>query len=273
MNTQEQKNYDNPKKRHWRRTIINGIKDRLPVAPKDAVVIYLGGRENLDRELFRDHGFDVRNLICVERIRAVAKQIRNSGELCVHADFFETVWAALESIPAIHVVYGDLSGVITKPVLDNIVCWTKIGKFFKTVFAFNFLRGRDGESSDWFDQMFPREHRLVKPTHRGYLLYKTISGVIVTDWIESGQYNPILQGGMDSAVKKINYELAPFILEYRSESQTFDSLVYRLYGGGTVLFDPTPTDIGLAPYIPTTERLKAKRSLAAFLAHRTMRMK
>jgi hypothetical protein len=183
------KEYKFGPKNNWRRSVWNQIKARLRVPAKDALVLYLAGPGDYDREVAVSKGFRAHNLISVERNSAVLSQLREKDVLTIRGDFVDAVrtWPAKKPFD---VVFGDFCGDLSQGLLDAIGCFAVVRQTQRSVFAFNFQRGRDATL---------RNLRAKTPhiKHRGELLAEALACV------ESPSY-----------------------LSYRSGTLLFDSVVY-----------------------------------------------
>lgn len=141
--------YLSGQKNHWRRWMWNRIVERLPkgVKPKDATVLYLAGRENLDHDEAMRRGFKAANLIAVERDRGVVSELRKSGVTTLHMplDLAIMGWPKNRQID---VVIADFCCGITdsmRPFVAALLSAQCMG----AVVATNFQRGREpGELVD-----------------------------------------------------------------------------------------------------------------------------
>lgn len=59
-------NYNFDEKNKWRIWNWNRIRERLTCKPRDALVLYLAGPQDLDRAVAMRKGFDPLNMIAVE---------------------------------------------------------------------------------------------------------------------------------------------------------------------------------------------------------------
>lgn len=284
----EAMNYKFGQKNHWRRTIWNAISDRLQVPAKDAVVLYLGGKTDLDRQIALSKGFRPENMLFIDRSKKVVDGQRGAGHLAIAADFFQAVHSLPRSLEA-SVVFGDFCSGMSPDTLDKVCGSLWLKNTHAAVFAFNFLRGRDPSWCQWSNaarDLWGSPSGGTK--HRGRQL---IDWVLLTltlqthPWFEyddrndgwgfsskaprqfkTGQLGEVI----GRYVKPITQVMRPQIFDYRSVSrQTFDSVVFvnpvKLYAAkllADVWRDP-PVDVA-----PGT-----RSRLAAVAAHRTMRRK
>lgn len=160
-----EKQYKFGAKNQWRRTIWNLIDDRLRVHRSKAIVLYLAGEADLDREILIRKGFDSRNLIAVERNVDVVASLRARGILTIQGDFFGVVKAWKSKLP-IDVVYGDFCCGLSAEVIGN--CWALpfLPALRSSVFAFNLQRGRDATGNEVRDCRAPTLRSVMPPDWR-----------------------------------------------------------------------------------------------------------
>jgi hypothetical protein len=136
-------NYKFGTKNNWRRITWNRIIERLHVPARDAVVVYLAGESDLDRQEAKRRGFRDNNLIPVERDKNVCKKLRDKKILCVHGDIIQ----ALDGWPIdrrVDVVLCDLVSGLEDKYIHAMNRWMNYREAFSTtVFCFNFQRGRE----------------------------------------------------------------------------------------------------------------------------------
>ena len=82
-------NYDFSQKRHWRRTVWNGIRERLEKPVREALVLYLAAEQDEDREIALQKGFREENLIAVDRRLHVVDSLRAQRRLALHGDVID----------------------------------------------------------------------------------------------------------------------------------------------------------------------------------------
>lgn len=153
--------YKNGMKGNWRRTIHNRIVDLLAVKPSEAVVLYLAGIQDLDRAEFLRRGFKSNNLICVEKHKRTASEIRSNRKLCIESELGQVI-SACRRFP-VHVVLGDFCCGLELSVVSLIDQMIENPCFNGSVVVFNVMRGRDPNSKQ-FRALFP------ETKHRGQML-------------------------------------------------------------------------------------------------------
>lgn len=222
----------------------NAIVSRLKVKPRDALVLYLAGHQDLDREIALSKGFSPHNLIAIEKDKKVLAELRRKKRLCIHGEFTDAVRSACIN-HKIDVVFGDFCCGLHDAFYLNMPFVSCHPNLSGSVFAFNFLRGRDKSSN------FLRVPGLVLSgtdsfRHRGgnYLYWLYTLGYI-------NEGGDCLNGVFNS---------------YRSKTQIFDSLV----------FENRPSDAFMKRLSGTNLNVvfnqETYASIAAVFAHRTRRI-
>ena len=270
-------------KKHWRRTMWNAIASRIDVPAREAVVLYLGGKEDLDREVAVSKGFKQENLIFVDRSREIVSLQRSRGTLAVSADFVETCFSLPPSMK-VHAVFGDFCRGLSPAFLDSLYFLLWAPNLESSVFAWNFLRGRDPQWNE-FRQCFDGQQDIGghSAKHRGIqfqtYLWIQMSTLLIPglelrrDGVEYVGGKPMsaqeLQKLVRSWFSAINLAGDFATLSYRSVAkQTFDSVIYKN------ICERMDADLRAKwskTFADTYGEPQVKRSLAASWAHRTMR--
>jgi hypothetical protein len=142
------KNYRFGQKNIWRRwqwnRVVRILRDNGK-KPKDAVVLYMPGANDLDWRVARKHGFRRHNMIGVEIDKRVASSLRSRGINVINAPF-EGVLNCWSGDPPLDVILGDFCGGLTRS-RGSSLCMGLINVSAATGVAvvLNFLRGRDGK--------------------------------------------------------------------------------------------------------------------------------
>lgn len=250
-------------KNNWRRAIWNEVARRLPrESLHECLVAYLAGSQDLDAEVATQKGFARTNLIAIERDFDVCKSLRARGVITICADFVECLRAwPMDSAPRI--IFGDFCSGLNESIITMLIDVTY--QHANSVFAFNFLRGRDPASGPVrakLEALAPG----CNQKHRGRQFGLLAAFRAIDKWPRD-----LIQGDHPGVLAARNMQARQF--SYRSEAhQTFDSLV--IYSPARSLWDLVKTakreevkKIVAHEFSPTTPRL-----IAAALAHRTMRI-
>lgn len=134
--------YSLPRKNHWRRWQWNRIVERLSMLrtkPRDAVVLYLAGQEDLDRKEALLRGFKPHNLIAVESDTETVRALRGKGVNVINAPLHEVALAW----PEVHVIVADLCCGFDIRALRLVYALTHAITAKRTVLSVNLQRGRD----------------------------------------------------------------------------------------------------------------------------------
>ncbi len=254
-------------KNQWRRTIWNRITERLTVRPSEAIVLYLAGPDNLDRDEMLRRGFAARNIIAIDRNARIVSSLRGSGQLAINADFV-SVMQAWNYARDVHVVFGDFCCGLEQSRVASIIDTVFTPPFASSVCAFNFMRGRDSSSNASRAAMAPfvvDEDGNDASKHRGAQFFAMLSMTYAAQCDDP-----------DLVLKRYKRWLDitnNHVLTYRSTSfQTFDSVVWVMPWQNVL---STAQRSKLAAHRAATglfkENANVRRKLAAVLAHRTMR--
>jgi hypothetical protein len=150
------KNYNYGPKRQSRRTLWNRAKERLSVPVDKALVLYLSGRDDEDRQVALSKGFKDHNLIAVDDSREIVDSLRRDGKLAIHGDIWDVIshWGG----ERIDVFYPDLCCGLERSVIA-IARTLFIHRCLRnSVVIFNLQRGREKQFKDYAAKL---------PKHRG----------------------------------------------------------------------------------------------------------
>jgi hypothetical protein len=270
-------NYKFGRKNNWRRWAWNQGKKRICCKPKDAVVIYLPSRQNLDEDVALSKGFDRRNLFAVERDKDIVKALRKTRANVIASDLSKTVMVFGEE-PKVDLIMADFCCGLTKTAqrfAKSLLLSRAIhsgGK--RTVVVANFLRGRDENfkftNGDSIFEIFNRGVKLnglgsEYLKHRGAMFIYCV--LFCFGWALLENYGVACDDAesfMIKYVKDIKANGKPLINTYKSENgSVMDSISFSITRG---IEFTKPLDLG-------SEDLKeTQRMVAAAKAHRTMRI-
>ncbi len=268
-------NYDFGPKRHWRRWVWNRIADKV-ASPRDAVVLYLAGAADNDRPLAKARGFRDDNLIAIEKNQTALRSLRADGVLTVGADFFRAVDAmAISSIASngIQVVSADLCGGLSVPIFNGLLKWTCYPCMQHCVFVVNLLRGRDA-------QVNPIRELITDEfgKHRGMILLHWVFCKLAShgEDIEALKNGATVSDKTHWRYRELVRRASAAYTTYRSTAnQTFDTVVFRNplsdLSPGAVQID-LPDAMRRSGFAAQPDFIKARRAVAAVLAHRTRRL-
>jgi len=280
-------------KNNWRRWAWNRLAERIDVPARDAIVLYLAGAEDRDRRIALERGFRPDNLIAIESHASTLREIRRKRTLCIHGDFWATVYSWPRHIP-IHGIIGDFCCGLDHNTGSKIMGLIAFKPTLSVAAAFNFLRGRDPSSSE----VRAAAQQLItamsvfdvdSPKHRGAQIASLMTGFAMgevwkplVDRYRNMNLSPSQQerserlllhdGGRHFAalIAKNVYRCA--FNSYRSTSgQVFDSLVFKHKDSGIPESDMVLAE-ATAELRDTIGDQRQARRISAVLAHRTMRM-
>ena len=247
----------------------NRIAERIDVPPRDAIVMYMPGAEDLDLEVAKRHGFREQNMIGVERDKAVLANLRARNRLCVHGDFCEVV-CAFNAAGRIDAVLGDLTCGLEPRVENSIETMQQLPHLERAVFMFNFMRGRDARSSsgrqaiDNTVKRFGGDERLLK--NRAFHLLFGLSVRLLEARLSSDR---VIKDFETEKWERYWSALNHDGMSYRSGDLVFDSAVWKnpLLALGFSL-ERKEREI----FAKNSFAGQARRNLAAVMAHRTARL-
>lgn len=266
-------------KNNWRRWAWNEATKRLKESgksPREAIVVYLAGPQDIDRKIANEKGYDNRNLIAIDNDKNVVKSIRNKKCLAFHGglSLFLRSWT-IE--PQIDIIIADFCCGITVMAIDFMDCLgNMIVNKNKVIIIANFLRGRDKYCKELIDQYYQESREYVKnltgsDKHRGmYFLDRLCLEITIR---------------CKRAISEYKYGEKPFITiceetgiwpegvfnTYKSKNNSMDSVIFTWPTIKLLIPEFFPycnkkTLTGL-----NKEIKEAKQQIAAIKAHRTMK--
>lgn len=134
------KDYKFGAKNNWRRWKWNRIAERLSIPANQARVLYMGGKDDLDRKVMIERGFLSNNLYLVERELQIAKSLRKKSKVVIVGDLFDVLMSS--SFGEFDVIDMDWTSGYSIRMRAAIYRSTLVCKFGGVVSA-NILRGRE----------------------------------------------------------------------------------------------------------------------------------
>lgn len=134
--------YRNGTKNNWRRRAWNIVADSVRERG-DAVVLYLPGSANLDLKVALDHGFKQRNMICIERDKAVARHLRRQYRQTVIDERLTDVMLAWPDSTPVSVIVADMVCGLEREALGLLSPWLGGVSFAGSTLVLNVMRGRE----------------------------------------------------------------------------------------------------------------------------------
>lgn len=249
-------NYDFGNKNQWRRWKWNRIHELLTasgVKPRDAVVLYLAGKENLDVEVAQRHGFRQCNMIACDTNKDVVSQLRARGVICVNMDIFEAAkqWG---DNPKIDVIDADLCrGLMGGEMLHATTLPFGVG-LGGCVLSINMLKGRDSASN--------RVRYLLACNNRAEAFFSTMH-YSITHGIKLKGYEQTLPTS-SADMERRKGSVSEWILagyyqyEYKSSNQVMQSGVGYIPASANINFVlPVNPFLSAAKAVRTTRLQKA----------------
>lgn len=240
-------------KNNWRRQIWNELSKRTS---KDAIILYLSGREDLDRPVAVAHGFKPWNLIAVDKDESVVNDLRSQGKLAIKGNLEDVLKSWKNSTVVPQIILADFTSGLTDDAMATIASTVNLTDLTEKqiIICANLLRGRKESSiRATLSELFSKETEDKKISHhRGFILFHTIVEIIGNGW----GYLPRLTA---QEIDRMFTIMNPRFYSYKSiaGSQHFDSSLFTW---------PTRYE-----FKGTRPDGKLTKEIAACLAVRTMR--
>ena len=221
-----QPNYKNGRKNNWRRYCFNECISRVH-DKKNALCIYLPGKNDLDRAVALEKGVNRLNLIAVDRDEENVKRIRESGGLAING----TLQSALASWPddwLPDIILADFQcGMEPSIALFRDILFRRMKE--GCVVLVNLQRGRDTYSdlaNQWTDVIHGNINALKmrsKACHRGIAFVGDFAATI-TGLAEMSKNHRVNGGELFLHLQK---KMNPcFPAPYISSKNTMDSVIF-----------------------------------------------
>lgn len=273
------KDYNFPRKHHWRCQVWSELRRRVTVHPKEAIIIYLAGEQNLDREQAIRNGFHENNLIAVDGDMKVVKSLRGKGQLAVHGDIFQVIRNWSRDVKINGIIFDFCSGITSSEFCAGIQNCLMMRQCKESVSVVNFLRGRDSfltrvksslisinESPDPFYQ------EIINEKHRGILTLTFIMELFLESLFQ-------IYGDQITHKRYLNIcslydkKASAVYTSYRSKVTFFDGVIFNnpLYNKATENICDVLSENMHHPSMDKHFDQSLKNQISAILAHRTMR--
>lgn len=142
--------YSSQPKLEWRGWVWNRLQERIhgSLRRRDAVILYLVGPQDLDREVAIKKGFSNHNLIAVDLDQKYVNRVRKAGNLAICGRLEDIVAAWPDDFPLDGIV-ADFTCGLDKSLLEfqASLFASNAVQMGKTVIAVNLQRGRDPHSN------------------------------------------------------------------------------------------------------------------------------
>lgn len=254
------KNYKFGTKNNWRRQLWNHIVALLKemhVKPGDAKVLYLAGRDDLDRDEAKRRGFKDWNLFAVENDVRTLRALRDKGVIAIHGDFSEVLYCWPQHLD---VVIADFCcGYHKKTASKFIEAVLHSSAMPASILALNMLRGRD---RDYMEEK--KEFSLdLFLTIFGHVLDKRKeAGVLVTDKERIEQFKKARTASNNLALSRPNFVIAKIWWWLSSEfgKEHIRKMYEICFARGKHIHYRSDCgqvfDTYIHPYIPASERMR-----------------
>ncbi len=260
-------------KNNWRRWAWNRIEERV-AHKRNGIILFLAGPDAADIAEARRRGFDVRNMIAIEKDPAVVSLLRSAGVLTIDGDLTDVLYSWPLDRDVSVIVADFCSGLEDKIIGCFQTVLTGNPSFYSSVIVGNFLRGRDKSSNYYRSYLADGFDGMQKQLHRGMFFY---AAATVTFWDAIKDHPPVVANHFYVA-KLLRDKTNPDYFTYRSTAgtQRFDSAVF-VNPASFISADSVRSELrGMKKIIYEDESANARfdmqrRKNAAVLAHHTMR--
>lgn len=239
-----EKDYKFGQKNNWRRTLWNEVLKRTGGREKYDYVLYLAGPQDIDRQVAREAGIPDWNLVAVDRSVGNVQRLRSREHISVDLELHDVLASWGQGRPVCAVVADLCCGLSAKALEFHLA--TYLPEFHGTVFAFNFMRGRErGFESivgplkfSGLLQTMPYRHAVNahledREKHRGFIFLMHHLWDLFARMCEAAQVPISKHLTQDDFLQLFRgcgylYEVHdPAFLSYRSEPFVFDSVVFK----------------------------------------------
>jgi hypothetical protein len=253
----------------------------MVVPNHEALVLYLAGAADLDREIAIRHGFKNLNLIAVESDKLVISSLRKKGVLVVDGKIQEVIQSWRPSRYVDLLVCDFCSGwepVVIDTLLSNMMANPS---FFRSVIVINVMRGRDARSNERRQEILSRlshSEKEIVGKHRGRLIAEDFIKEVAETLNEDCDDNTLPPEARYDRLSLLKM-MSPRYFSYRSETgQVFDSVVFRQYTAHDMSDVPQETwdkilhdETKVYDIDDYGGSRRTQNKISAILAHRTMR--
>lgn len=219
------KTLNNKTKNNWRGQVWNELSERVPVHPSQAVVIYLAGREDLDRPCAIKRGFHGNNLIAVETDPEVCKLLRKRGTLTIKRSLLEVIQNWPDHTPISAIIADFYNGFTDENVGAIFQAIDSKSVLGGAAIVCNMLRGREANNPYCKTSEYNRNRRKTHHAskHRGKQLFSEVWGMalLTTNTIE--QLNAF---GYTQCINAAANETDVVFTSYPSGTQWFDGCIF-----------------------------------------------
>ena len=247
------------RKNQWRRAVWKDLASRIS-DKKNAVVLYLAAKEDLDRRVAINNGFRSNNLIAVDTSQAVVDGLRKQGKLAIKGKLSEVV-AEWPRSKRLDVVFADYCAGMTTEVYDlmyQLILLEAISSGGAVMV--NMQRGRENGAARDANNEYFKAATGEEVLHRGMWLYSLVA-FLMCHWkwgTTEGQTYSEIAAHLRIVEKLLNH----YCYTYKSTVQ-MDSVVVSL--------PEICSDRIIENHKPERRMIKLKNRISAILAVRTMR--
>lgn len=233
--------YSFEEKNRWRVMLYSRIVGRLKqngrlgghmrqkeISPSNAIVLYLSGEQDLDREILLRKGFRWENLIAVDISKKKVEKLRSQGKIAIQGDIIDVIGNWTNKTKKLSVINADFCSGLTDKICINLRLALSVGAVDQNaVVAVNLQHGR--EAGKIWKKFFREEvynrkeefqdHFQGDFLHRGRQLFaiwrNSLDRKITPDDMES--------------LSSVNLMIAhnPSFLSYRGKNTTMDTVIFN----------------------------------------------
>ncbi len=226
------KDYGFGQKNNWRRWLWNEILRRTDGRERNQIVLYLAGRDDLDRRIATAKGVPSENMVAVDRNKSNVDSVRADGNAAICADAIEVLRAWPSTVPVCVIALDFCSGLIcreqTRKLYGLILAHPSLNG---AVVAVNFMRGRDkNEESEYLRDLWSQVADKSEAVSRGLVSEKHRGMAFSTGFILHALSVAFRSGATMDECKQASQPLIctmnPKPFSYKSGSVVFDSVVW-----------------------------------------------
>lgn len=206
--------YKHGRKNQWRRRSWREIAKRVE-NKKDARVLYLAGRQDLDRSVAIKKGFQPDNLFAVDNCPGVVEELRKRRCNAICGDVFDVAIAGRDFF---NVLYLDLTGGVSLKLhvfFELLILSSVVDR----VVLLNLLNGRDRYSNK-FKEVYKDEVKCRAELAYGFLLklfHECVVERVSTLRFQDQRYHDLMKE-----------MLSPVVGVYKGKKSSFSTLVFTL---------------------------------------------
>lgn len=210
------KNYKHGRKNQWRNWAWKEIAKRVEDV-KNAKVLYLAARSDLDRGVAVRHGFSPDNMFAIDKDVDVASELRERNVNAMCGDIFECAYSGIKFFD---VLYFDLCCGVNEKLINFVVTSLMVPNT-TTVVLINVMRGRD----KYIKKIKSAINTEYKP--RNALIYQFIRMSFLRLYWYDG-FAMLNDDNAQQVFSWVDNKLSPVVRSYTGNKVIMDSLIYKV---------------------------------------------